>query len=346
MADDFPVNRIAVLALTEGGCTLGARLAQALAADFYASKGQLAETMRRVWNQYEGIICIMAAGIVVRTIAPLLQDKYHDPAVVVCDEQGQFAISLVSGHLGGANELAHDVARQTGGQAVITTASDVLGQTALDLWCRDVRLVAADRKQLTRCMGKLVDRGRVALWSRFPLPMLPEDIQQIGDPAKADLIIDTLAHPESASAALLYPKALVVGIGCNRGTPADEIAEAVYTTCETHHQSPHCIARLATINLKRDEAGLLEFATRQHLEIVFYSADQLNQVENVAFSAAAFKATGAQGVAEPAALLAAGKNSRLVIHKTRWPNVTVAIAEIANPLQADIHINHTRTPHE
>ena len=135
--------------------------------------------MARVWADYGEIVCIMAAGIVVRTVAPLLRDKYQDPAVVVCDERGRFAVSLLSGHLGGANDLARRVAELTGGQAVLTTASDVLGRTALDLWCRDLGLIPADKAALTRAMGLLVDRGGLTVWSRYPLPPLPADLTPV-----------------------------------------------------------------------------------------------------------------------------------------------------------------------
>ncbi|MDD2468258.1 MAG: hypothetical protein PHI97_30120, partial [Desulfobulbus sp.] len=152
-----PQSRLAVLALSQGGSQLGLRLAADLGGDFFACKGRLAQVVGEVWKNYSGIICIMATGIVVRTIAPLLEDKYRDPAIVVCDELGRFAISLISGHLGGANALAKQVAEATGGQAVLTTASDVLGKTALDLWCRDRGLGVIDKEGFTRAMGPLVD---------------------------------------------------------------------------------------------------------------------------------------------------------------------------------------------
>ncbi|HEB69472.1 MAG TPA: cobalamin biosynthesis protein CbiG, partial [Desulfobulbus sp.] len=126
----------------------------------------------------------MATGIVVRTLAPLLQDKRLDPAVVVCDEKGRFAVSLLSGHLGGGNALARQVAAILGGQAVITTASDVLGRTALDLWAHALDLQVADKRALTRIMGKLVNHGSVTLHSDYPLPELPDDITMQDDPEK------------------------------------------------------------------------------------------------------------------------------------------------------------------
>ena len=325
--------RCAVLALSRGGGELGRRLAEALEGDFFSCRGRLAETMAAVWDEYRAIVCIMATGIVVRTAAPLLRDKYRDPAVVVCDELGRFAISLLSGHLGGANDLARRVAALTGGQPVLTTASDVLGRTALDLWCRDLGLIAADTMAFTRAMGRLVDRGALTVWSRFPLPELPPDLQPAADRKVADLIIDRSAEPGDRGA-LLLPRSLVLGIGCNRGTPEAAIARAVVETCQHHRLDLRCIARLASIEVKRDEAGLLEFAHRQKLAIEFYGSEQLNQVEGVGTSAAVLKATGAKGVAEPAALLAAGPGSVLLVPKEKWPDVTVAVAEMADPLGA------------
>ena len=323
--------RLAVLALSRGGGELGRRLAADLGGDFFACKGRLTKVMTEVWPDFNQIICIMATGIVVRTIAPLLQDKYRDPALVVCDELGRFAISLLSGHLGGANDLAKQVAVATGGQVVLTTASDVLGKTALDLWCRDRGLTPVDKEGFTRAMGRLVDRGSLTLWSRYPLKDLPPDLLLVKERQAADLVIDCrIATNDHAT--LLVPKSLVIGVGCNRGTPAAVIARAVEATCEQHKLHSGAIARLASIDLKEDEVGLLACAAERGLHIDFYSKDQLNQVEAVSSSEAVLRATGAKGVAEPAALLCAGTGARLLVPKMKWVDATTAIAEIADPL--------------
>jgi cobalt-precorrin 5A hydrolase len=332
-----------VLALSRGGCALGRQLAEALSGDFFACQGRLAGTMARVWADYGEIVCIMAAGIVVRTVAPLLRDKYQDPAVVVCDELGRFAVSLLSGHLGGANDLARRVAELTGGQAVLTTASDVLGRTALDLWCRDLGLIPADKAALTRAMGLLVDRGGLTVWSRYPLPPLPADLHPAPVLAEADLMVDCRVGTGNR-AALLLVRSLVVGIGCNRGTSTADIAHAVAGTLARHDLDGRAVAGLASIEVKRDEAGLLDFAARLGLPLVFFASDQLNQVEGVSISAAVLKATGAKGVAEPAALLAAGPGSLLVVAKEKWPDVTVAVAEKADPLAVAKGCQESATP--
>ncbi|WP_310599551.1 cobalamin biosynthesis protein [Desulfobulbus sp.] len=334
-------RRLAVVAVSRGGCVLGRHLAEALGGDFFAAKGRLAPTMAEVWANYREMVCIMATGIVVRTVAPLLRDKTLDPAVVVCDELGLFAISLLSGHLGGANQLARRVAVATGGQAVLTTASDVLGRTALDLWCRDLGLVPGDKAAFTRAMGRLVDQGALTIWSRYPLPKLPPDLHPHLDRATAELVVDSRLVPGERGA-VLHPRSLVVGIGCNRGTAAGAIAAAVESTCATHGLAPRAIARLASIDLKRDEAGLLAYARSQGLDIDFYDKDALNRVEGIAASAIVERATGARAVAEPAALLGAGPGAALLAAKMKWTDVTTAVAEIADPFATTTQ--GTRTP--
>jgi len=326
---------LAVLALSEGGGLLGERLASLLnEATFIPCRGCLREQLTRAWREYEGLICIMASGIVVRTLAPLLEDKRRDPAVVVCDERGRFAISLLSGHLGGGNELARRVAALLGAEAVITTASDVLGRTALDLWARELGLQVAEgqKNKMTRVMGKLVNRGSVSLFSPYPLPELPPDIVLQAEPAKADMLISCRTDLDS-SALVLHPPALVAGIGCNRNTPAAEIAQAVEEACRSHHLARSSLCCLASVDLKKDEPGLLEFARSEGCPLQFFGRTALNGVENVSTSAAVLKAIGVKGVAEPAAVLASG-GGPLLVRKMKWANVTVALAERRSPFAA------------
>jgi cobalt-precorrin 5A hydrolase len=324
-------DKIVIIALTKGGRQLADRLANQLPATVLSSRGKFKQVLHQAWQEYDSLICIMATGIVVRTLAPLLKDKREDPAVVVCDEKGQFAISLLSGHLGGGNALAHKVAGLLDGQAVITTASDVLGRTALDIWARDLGLVVADKHKFTRAMTQLVNNGSISLFSDYFLANLPEDIQLQEDEATAALAI-TCRTDQQTSGALLYPKSLVAGIGCNRNTPEEEIEQALDEACEKNNLALQSIRNLASIDLKNDEPGLLEFADHNGYIIDFYNRDQLNGVDGVSTSAAVLKATGAKGVAEPAAVLSSG-GGKLLVKKMKWPNVTVAIAEIQYPLE-------------
>ncbi len=322
-------EKTALLYLTSGGGRLAEKIVHALpGAEVISCRGRLQQCMERCWQEFDHLVCIMATGIVVRMIGPLLEDKRLDPSVVVVDEQGRFVISLLSGHIGGGNALASRVAAITGGQAVITTASDVLGHTALDLWAQGLGLSVADKSAFTRVMGRLVNRGKITVYSVYPLPPLPADICR-GEKGHADIVI-TCFTKKNISGTVLHPKALIAGIGCNRNTPAAEIEQALTEACASHNLALVSIAGLASIDLKSDEVGLLAFAEQHGLLIDFFHRDQLNGVEGVSTSAAVLKATGAKGVAEPAAVLAAG-GGRLLVKKMKWKNVTVAIAEIENP---------------
>lgn len=285
--------------------------------------------MVELWDEYQGIICIMATGIVVRAIALLLHDKAFDPAVVVMDQKGQFAISLVSGHLGGGNELAVKVAAITGGQPVITTASDVAGVTALDLWAKRNGLFVTDRKLLTEKAAKLVNGDILTAFSELPLNSLPKDLRPCTTLKDADIVISYNKNMTSTGLCCI-PEVLYLGIGCNRGTTVDDIEKSFAELCEKWNLDSRAVAALASIDLKNDEAGILEFARKMQIESHFFSRDELNSVGDVSYSDAVMKAVGAKGVAEPAALLAAGgdgSEAQLMISKMKWKDVTLAVAK-------------------
>ncbi len=321
--------KIAVLAITRDGCQLGERLTAHLNNTVFLScRGKLKKNLLQAWHEYDGLVCIMATGIVIRILAGEFKNKYKDPAIVVCDERGDFAISLLSGHLGGANELAIKVAEITGGQPVITTSSDVQKLVPLDLWVRKLGLIVADKNKLTKITGKLVNNGMITLYSNYHIADLPAEINICDDPEKADLIISYRTDLHCLGLQL-YPENLVAGIGCNRNTPAREIEDALQEACAINNINFSSIKSLASIDLKQDEPGLLDFAKQHGYQISFFHRHQLNAVDDVSVSAVVFKATGAKGVAEPAAILAAD-GGKLLIKKMKWKNVTVAIAEIKN----------------
>lgn len=315
--------KIPILTVTEGGRRQAERLALHLpGSSTQHCRSGLAETVAELWPGAAGLVFIMAAGIVVRVIAPLLADKRRDPAVVVCDEAGRFAVSLLSGHLGGGNALAEEVARLLGGQAVITTASDVLGHTALDLWLRGHGLAVADRAGLTLAMGRLVNEGELRLASDFPVEGLPPDLRLAGPGDQADLHLTCRCKGRGLC---LHPPALVAGIGCNRGASAAVIGLALAAACAAHGLAMESLGALASIDLKADEQGLIEVAAERGLTLRLFGREQLNAVEGLAVSAAVLKAVGAKGVAEPAAVLGAN-HGKLLVRKMKWKDVTVALA--------------------
>ncbi len=309
-----------------GGKQLAEKIAKGLpGAELLSVTDGVAEAFGRNWEKFDGFVCVMATGIVVRCIASLLKDKRCDPAVIVCDERGQFVISLLSGHLGGANALAQKVAQISGGTAVITTASDVRRQTALDIWAHDNGLIAVDNKKLTTMSARLVNRGKLLLFfDEMSIADLPADFHRVEQKSDADVVV-TYRVASEQGALVLHPVNLVAGVGCNRGTAVSDIERALHEACDAHGLALQSVRNLASIDLKADEKGLLAFAHEKGYRIDFFTKDELNSVENVSSSQAVMKATGAKGVAEPAALLSAGSN-KLIVRKMKWKDVTIALA--------------------
>jgi cobalt-precorrin 5A hydrolase len=317
-----------IIALTKSGNILAEKIAASLAECAVIDKGKVSERIKTAWKQVDGIICIMAIGIVVRSLASLCKDKHFDPCVVVLDEKGDYVISLLSGHLGGGNALARKIARITGGEAVITTASDVTGHTALDLWAAENSLTTADPEKLTASSARLINEGALSLYCDQCLAALPEDLYQVEKIDHADVIVSPL-HSDKYGVLWLIPGNLFVGFGCNRGTTIAEFDQALDEICQVYHIDSRAITGLASIDLKNDEEGLLGFAKKKQLPLSFFSKDELNSIVEISTSEAALKATGAKAVAEPAAILAASSDcgpGTLFVRKMKWKNVTAAVA--------------------
>ncbi|MCL5023669.1 MAG: bifunctional cobalt-precorrin 5A hydrolase/precorrin-3B C(17)-methyltransferase [Nitrospirae bacterium] len=286
-----------------------------------------------LWGRHRTLIFVMAAGIAVRSISRFVKDKKTDPAVVVLDEKGRFAVSLLSGHLGGANERAREIAGFLGGEAVITTSSDVNDVVPIDLWARDNELAIEDWRLVSGVGTRLLDKGALHVYTET-VNELPAGFVRVFGPEEADICITNRSDvPRALSAAsacerplFLRPRNLVIGLGCNSGTSREEIDAAVRKTLDECNLSFLSVRSVATIDRKAAEPGLVAFAADHGLPVVVFSAGELNGVKGVKKSEAALKATGANAVAEPAALLAA-RDGVLREGKRKIGNVTVAVAE-------------------
>lgn len=348
--------KLAIIALTRNGARLGARLqaarpgAQLFVLERFAAEagaaaspfaGDLKGLVAGLWGQYQGFAFIMATGIVVRTVAPHLAGKGRDPAVVVLDEAGQFAVSLLAGHLGGANRLAVELAAAVGGTPVVTTATDVNGLTAWDEAARQAGLRVEPLAHIKHLNSLLLEGGRIALVDRrgrvAPYFANTPGIEvhatfaaALQSPAAGLVFVTHRLIPDlerRPNLLVLRPPDLVVGIGCNRGTGADEIETAVTGELGRAFLAFASIGRVASIADKGDEPGLLEFAARHALPLELFPAGELNAVVAPSpASRAALDAVGARGVCEPAAILAAG-GGPLLIAKKKCGNVTIAVAE-------------------
>jgi cobalt-precorrin 5A hydrolase len=295
---------------------------------------------------YQGLIIIISLGAVVRMIAPLLQDKKKDPGVVVIDDKGEHVISVLSGHLGGANELTHEVAAAIGAKPVITTASDVQKTIAVDLFGRRFGWQWESADKLTPVSAAVVNEESVAVvqesgergWWTHPNPM-PDHIRVYrqtsealaANPNAVLLVTHRILKPEEQdllrNGVLYRPKVIVLGIGCNRGTSAEEIEGVIKETLEELQFSLLSVKAVCTIDLKKDEVGLLDVVSKYGWEFTVYTADQLNQAEIKAPSDTVFKFTGAYGVSEPAVKLYTG-NADLELVKKKSGNVTISVGVI------------------
>lgn len=322
--------KTAVLALTKGGKQLAETIAAKIEGCSYESSGEsVGSALKKVWASYDGLICIMAAGIVVRSIAPLCRDKKTDPCVIVLDENGEFVVSLLSGHLGGGNKLAKRVALVTGGEPVITTASDVSGHTAIDIWAKENELTVDDPRKVTTVSAKLINQGFITIYSDVLVNSFPSDFKEVSKVRGSDIILSHKRYPGNP-ALRLCPKNLVVGLGCNRDTGCNAFDGAVVELFEKENLDRNAIGAYASIDIKNDEDGLIKFAQETHCPLLFYSKDELNGVSGVSTSLAALSATGAKGVAEPAAILGATTETgpgKLIVRKNKWKDVTAAIAQ-------------------
>ncbi len=352
-------DRPAIIALTRRGAETGLRLhrllkhsmlyapARFLPADPPADTIGYTVSVRQVlhdaFRRHSALICLMASGIVVREIAPLLRSKHTDPAVVVTDEQGRNAISLLSGHKGGANFLAQRIADLLGGHAILTTASDGQQLPALDLLGEKFGWQLETGDDMTAVIATMVNGEPTGIFQDGGddswLADLPPHVSRystiealIAARPNAAIVVSARTLPadlrRAVSRLIVYrPPVLAVGVGCNRGTPAAEIIAAVEETLARAELSLLSIAMIATIDAKADEIGLLEACRRQNWQLQIFTRAEIAAVDNLPNpSPWAMKALGVPGVAEPSALLAA-QTETLLVEKQKFANVTVAVAQ-------------------
>jgi cobalt-precorrin 5A hydrolase len=270
--------------------------------------------------------------------------------VVVVDEKGQFAISLLSGHLGGANLLATQLADLMGATPVITTATDVQGLPAIDMVAKKLGLRIDSFKQLKFINSAIVNRGTVDIYTDIDRPSLlrrcPEleistiaikpiaeyNVQQI----TADVVVlisDRVLEQASVPTLVLRPQTLSIGIGCRRGTSEQEIINAILRSCEEAQRSPNAIRGLHTAWVKFDEDGLLQAGKSLQVPVVCYSQAQLQKTIDqyeIPTSQYVMEQIGVGAVCEPAAILGT-RQGNLILPKRSYSGITVAIAEDSYP---------------
>lgn len=335
----------AVYALTQDGARLGRRIADALQAQLYAPErfaaaveaapfATLSALLSETFARYDRHLFIAATGIVVRVLAPLLTSKATDPAVAVMDQQGRFAISLLSGHLGGANAFAQEVADLVQAQAVITTGTDSAGLPAIDELARRAGLRVENLERIKRVNAALLQGER-------PLVHDPEDWLGLQDAQAEEHFQRVDAAQEGRSTPLVWvdwresvpenalvlrPPSLCLGLGCRKGASMVTIKGAVRALFEEKGLSLASLWRCGSVEAKRGEPGLLQAAAELGKELIFFPAQELDAAGAPHFSAKALQAVGTGSVAEAAALLLA-RTKTLMVEKTVRSGVTLAVAK-------------------
>ncbi|MCX2922766.1 precorrin-3B C(17)-methyltransferase [Streptomyces sp. NEAU-W12] len=289
---------IGLISATAAGAAARDRLAAAWPDRTRVYEGPVGDAVRAAFAQCERIVCFLATGAVVRLVAPLLEDKASDPGVVCVDEAGRFAVSLVGGHGGGANDLAREVGEVLGAEPVVTTATDAVGLAGLDTLGLPVE---GDVAAVSRA---LLDGEAVALRAdvTWPLPPLP----LAGEGAYTVRLTDRVVGPR-AGEVVLRPPTLVVGVGASRGAPAEEVLALVEGALRDAGLSAASLARLATVDAKAGEPGIVEAARRLAVPLVTYAAEELACVGVPNPSDAPLAAVGTPSVAEAAALAGGGE---------------------------------------
>lgn len=291
----------------------------------------------------DAIIFVGATGIAVRAIAPFIRGKSVDPAVLVIDEAGRYVISLLSGHLGGANALARTAASLIEAEPIITTATDAESAFAVDTFAKENGFLLTDLRKAKEVSAKVLRGEKLRIYSDIPMEHLVQrparheaELVSAQDIDRADIVISYRTHilkpAEKSSQAIglrLIAKRVHVGLGARKGVTQAEVAAAVATCLEDAGIDPRAVVALASIDLKKQEAGILAYSYESGVPFVTYTAEELRTVEG-AFAGSSFvqSVTGVANVCERAAAYAAGRSghAEVLVHKTIHGNVTTAVA--------------------
>ena len=361
------MEKVAVLAITKNGIEIGRRIKAGFAGwslhvpekfrdaggknpgsgddpDISWFGGPATKKMEELFGSNDGLVCLFSLGAVIRMISPHLRDKKTDPAIVVIDDGANFVISALSGHLGGANLLAQEIAARLGSTPVITTAADVNGTIAVDLVGRRFGWTIEDGGTVTATSAHMVNGERIGVFQNAgemgwrPKEGLPKNVtvfdsleRMAGSDSKAFLVIsDQAVDPGILAKSVVYrPRSLVVGVGLHRDTSKKTIRDGIDTTFGRFGLSTKSIERLVSIE-KPDgaqAAALAELGREMGVPVQYIGRGELAGVEapNPSETVRAFE--GTPSVSEAAAILASGAGGRLVVEKQKFPpDLTVAVA--------------------
>lgn len=325
--------KLAIIAFTARGLQLGKTLAAGLTDQgdqvtvhkgFGPQRTNLRLWTKEAFQKAEGLVFIGACGIAVRAIAPYVQAKDRDPAVLVVDEKAQFVIPVLSGHLGGANALASRLSQLTGAQAVITTATDLNNAWAVDLWAKKQGCVLANPEKIKTISSRILAGKEVLVRTQFPIEGTPPAHVALAKGKEYDILLSIRTKGKQDALRLIPPIAMV-GIGCKKGVSGEEIETAWQALLAKGSVDPRAVAGVCSIDLKKNEEGILSFCRHHQLPFYTFSAAELEKAEGTFTSSAFVKSiTGVDNVCERSAVL--GSKGTIYLKKNAGNGVTMAMA--------------------
>ncbi len=333
--------RAAVISVTEKGRILSGRISGELSKkhvvkrfcfekhsdEFSESFSDIFEAARKAFYDNDALIFICSCGIAVRSTAKLIKSKTEDPAVVVIDDCGRYVIPILSGHIGGANRIAEIIAENIGAISVITTATDSDGKFSPDLFAAANNLIICDINNAKEIAAAVLNNEKIGIKSDYPYKNPSCEISE-KSVCRTGICISANTSQKPFDVTLnLVPKNIVVGIGCKKDTPCKTIKEQVEKAFLDAKISVKRICAAATINIKSEEKGLLEYCKSMGILMYTYTAGELMDTDgNFEVSDFVMLNTGADNVCERSAVRYSG--GKLVISKFAGNGVTVAAAEI------------------
>lgn len=298
----------------------------------------IAEWAKEQMQERNAMLFIGACGIAVRAIAPSLTNKLQDAPVLVMGEDGKYIIPVLSGHMGGANELANVIAQKTGAQPVITTATDLNQKFAVDLFAKQKGLSIVNKDGIVKVSSKIlngeqvtmsIEPGNVRDEKMISIGGLPDDIKLVSyPPVEAVDIVVSSEHRSFDTAVLLRPKEYIIGLGCRRGKSAKELGHFIQKRFEAFGICTEQVFALASISQKKDEQGIIEWCQKERIPFFTYTAGQLQEVKGN-FNGSSFvkSQVGVDNVCERAALKACEGRGELIASKYAEDGMTIAIVK-------------------
>ncbi len=282
------------------------------------------ERLDSIFSKYKYIVFIASTGIAVRLSAPFLMHKSIDPAIVVVDDLGRYSISLVSGHLGGANELALKLSEILECQPIITTASDGRAIEAIDMFAKNNGLYIESLEAAKKITAMMVENKKIKLESEIELQLGYDNISD--KDYEAVVIVSSRQRISSETPfCILRPRNINIGIGCRRGKAKEDILKAIYEVFDRYDISIRSIKATGTVDIKSDEIGIIEACKELGCNMVVFDRESIGKVEHQFASSDFVKSSiGVSSVCEPCAHLLGGK---LIVPKTSMNGITIAVSK-------------------